>query len=242
VLRQRRTSVPPRPKRAGLPQGSGSLAIIRCLLERARPGAAEPSTSILAARAGVSQPRASQVLRRLRELGLLDASDGHRWRPDRAALLDRFVAEYPGPGGSVHGFHSSRSPMYIAELVSRVNTPEDPLVVSADVGPDLIAPGTGPDLIVPWERPSVVVIYARHEISPSLLGLVEAGVAAGANVVLRVPADRSVFPVPPLEADAGTWAIPLVDPAQMIWELHDLGGADRLEAAGAMRDWILDID
>jgi len=26
----------------------------------------------------------------------------------------------------------------------------------------------------------------------------------------------------------------------MIWDLHDLGGADRAEAAGKLRQWLLD--
>ena len=33
--------------------------------------------------------------------------------------------------------------------------------------------------------------------------------------------------------------IPLADPIQMVWDLQDLGGAEREEAAGVMREWIL---
>ena len=34
-------------------------------------------------------------------------------------------------------------------------------------------------------------------------------------------------------------SIPLADPVQMIWDLQDLGGADRAEAAGKLRQWLL---
>ena len=33
--------------------------------------------------------------------------------------------------------------------------------------------------------------------------------------------------------------IPLADETQLIWDLQDLGGADRLEAAGVLREWLL---
>ena len=33
--------------------------------------------------------------------------------------------------------------------------------------------------------------------------------------------------------------VPLADPLQQIWDLQDLGGADRLEAAGRLRQWLL---
>jgi hypothetical protein len=31
----------------------------------------------------------------------------------------------------------------------------------------------------------------------------------------------------------------MADPTQMIWDLQDLGGEDRLEAAGRLREWLL---
>jgi hypothetical protein len=60
----------------------------------------------LAGTAGVSQPRASQVLRQLHDLGFVDSPGRGRWLPRREDLLDRFLAEYLGPGGSDHYFYS----------------------------------------------------------------------------------------------------------------------------------------
>ncbi len=53
------------------------------------------------------------------------------------------------------------------------------------------------------------------------------------------PVDQSVFPVKELTAELKGARIPLADPVQMIWDLHDLGGADRAEAAGKLRQWLL---
>jgi hypothetical protein len=100
-------------------------------------------------------------------------------------------------------------------------------VVSADVGPDLL---------VSWRRPTVVILYTNHDIAAGDLGLVDAQGAHDANVILRAPADQSVFrDHEPVETLRGV-DIPLADETQLIWDLQDLGGADRLEAAGMLRE------
>jgi hypothetical protein len=35
--------------------------------------------------------------------------------------------------------------------------------------------------------------------------------------------------------------VPLTDPLQQIWDLENLGGADRIEAAERMREWLLTV-
>jgi hypothetical protein len=231
VARQRRASMPPAPKRRSLPRGSGSYAIIRALVGFSGGEDEEPGATALAAQASVSQPRASQVLHHLHDLKLVDVSGHRRWVPNREALIDRFLAEYPGPGGSEHYYYSLDSPVDVAVAVGRASTPDRPMAVSADVGPDLI---------VPWRRPSLVILYARHAINPSDLGLTDAQGRHDANVILRTPEDRSVFPVPALVSQIRGNDVPLADPLQQIWDLQDLGGADRIEAAGRLREWLLE--
>jgi hypothetical protein len=231
LLRQRRTSSPPAPKRKTLPRGSGSFAVIRALVAFSGEEDEEPGASALAAQAGVSQPRASQILHHLHELELVDGSGHGRWKPRREALLDRFLAEYPGPGGSEQYYYSLDSPVEVAVRVGRVSTPDRPIVTSADVGPDLI---------LPWRRPSLVILYARHAIDPSGLGLTQAQGRHDANVIMRTAQDRSVFPVPALVAQVQGRDVPLADPLQQIWDLQELGGADRIEAAGRLRQWLLE--
>jgi hypothetical protein len=229
VLRQRRSNLPPAVRRTTLPKGSGSLAIIRSLV---RSPAGEPVTGVstLARLSGVSQPRASQVLRQLRDLGLAENTAHGRWEPRRKELADRFLAEYPGPGGSESYFYSLDPPVETAVRASAAACLDQPIVASADVGPDLIAP---------WRQPSMVILYASRIIDPSALGLVSAQGTHDANVIVRVPADQSVFPLPPLVAQVKGRDVLLADPLQQIWDLEALGGSDREEAAGRLREWLL---
>jgi hypothetical protein len=54
-----------------------------------------------------------------------------------------------------------------------------------------------------------------------------------------MPADQSVFPVPALVAEMSGVEVGLADPSQIIWDLDNLGGADRAEAAGRLREWLV---
>jgi hypothetical protein len=229
-LSQRRTAKDQKAAAKTIPQGSGSLAIIRSLIRQEIEENEEPSATTLAARANVTQPRASQVLGRLADLDLVEKTSRGRWRPDREALLDRFLAEYRGPRGSERYFYGLDTPMEIAIRASNVGRSLPPIAVSADVGPDLL---------VAWRRPSVVVLYIQGDFLSNEIGLVTAQGRHDANVIVRSPDDRSVFPVPALVARLDGAQVNLADPTQMIWDLQDLGGADRLEAAGVLREWLL---
>jgi hypothetical protein len=231
IFRQRRASTAPAPKRRSLPRGSGSYAVIRALVAFSSGEDEDPGATSLAAQIGISQPRVSQILHRLHDLKLVDMSGHGHWRPHREALLDRFLAEYPGPGGSEQFYYTLSSPVDVAVRVGRVSTPARPIAVSADVGPDLI---------VPWRRPSQVILYTKHAIDPSNLGLTDAKGRHDANVLMRTPEDRSVFPIPALMGQVKGNEVPLADPLQQIWDLQNLGGADRIEAAGRLREWILE--
>lgn len=229
VLRQRSTATRPRGTASRLPQGSGSLAIVRALIGSPRGTDEEKGATALASQVGVSQPRASQVLHKLLELDLVTRSPNGQWSPNREALLDRFLSEYRGPGGSERYLYSLDPPNEVAVCAAQ-HTEETSLAVSADVGPDLL---------LAWRRPSVVILYSRQLLDLDRLGLVDAQGRHDANVIVRTPDDVSVFPTPLLIADMGGVEVPLADPTQQVWDLQDLGGADRLEAAGRLREWLL---
>ena len=122
----------------------------------------------------------------------------------------------------------SRAPAGAA--VDAVRRLGDQIAVSADVGPDLL---------VAWRRPNVLIAYVRRLVDPAELGLVEAQGRRDANVIIRMPGDQSVFGIPALAAGLQGVDAALADPAQMVWDLLDLGGADRAEAAGRLREWLL---
>lgn len=184
---------------------------------------------MLATQVGVSQPRASQVLRRLLELDLVTLVPDRGWSPDREGLLDRFISEYRGPGGSERYMYSLNPPNEVAVRAAQ-QADDGSLAVSADVGTDLLHA---------WHRPSVVILYARQLLDFNRLGLVNAQGRHDANVVIRTPDDASVFPTRPILAEIHGVEVPLAEPTQQIWDLLDLGGADRLEAAGRLREWLL---
>ena len=230
VLRQRTTNVAPPVKSTALPQGSGSLAIIRSLIGLSTSETAEASATTLAAQANVSQPRASQVLNQLHRYALVSRTGHGRWRPDRAALLDRLLSEYKGPGGSERYMYSLDPLTEVAMSMATV-APPGSMAVSADVGPDLVRV---------WRRPTSLIVYVENAIDPAAYGgLVEAQGRDDANVIVRSPRDTSVFPRQQLVASVQGVEVPLADPTQIIWDLHQLGGQDRLEAAEVMREWIL---
>jgi hypothetical protein len=230
VMRQRSTASPPAARRRTLPRGSGSNAIIRTLIGLQEDDADIGATA-LAAHAQVSQPRASQVLHQMHDLGLVDSAGHGRWRPRREEMLDRFLAEYLGPGGSESYFYSLDQPAELAARLARTRARRHNFAVSADVGPDLIRP---------WRRPSVLILYTQATFDAAALDSVNATGMNDANVIVRMAADQSVFPADELAAEYKGVRIPLTDPVQMIWDLHDLGGADRAEAAGKLRQWLLD--
>jgi hypothetical protein len=230
VLRQRTTNTSPPVKSTALPQGSGSLAIIRSLIGFSDDETEEAGATTLAAQANVSQPRASQVLSQLHRYGLVARTGHGRWLPDRAAMLDRLLSEYRGPGGSERYLYSL-DPLTDVAVSLATAAPAGSVAVSADVGPDLIRA---------WRRPTMLIVYVRDAIDPwTTSGLVDAQGRDDANVIVRSPRDTSVFPRHQLLADVHGVEVPLADPTQMIWDLHQLGGQDRLEAAEVMREWVL---
>lgn len=231
----RRQSVPrsrPEPSRRLLPHGRGSLTIIRLLLNV--PHDVFLRTSDLASAAGVTAARASQVMHKLQERRLVQkTSDG--WSAFRDELLSVFLAEYRGPGGTELHLYSLDDPRdTAAEIVGRTSTSAGgakpaPIAVSADVGPDLI---------VPWRRPSKLVAYVDHRANVDLTDFTQAPDRSSANLLVRFPNDRSVFRHHMRTGDLDGIEVPLADETQMIWDLYDLGGEDRAEAARHLCEWL----
>jgi hypothetical protein len=226
IFRQRLSTKAPKPGRRTLPTGSGSWAVIRALIESTDVGGT--GAGALAEVAGVSQPRSSQVLARLAELDMVERVGARGWRAHREDLLDQFLAEYPGPGGSEQYFYTLDP---VTEVTVRAaGELGGQLAVSADVGPDLIRP---------WRRPTLAILYLEHAVDPARLGLVQALGTGDSNIIVRLPNDRSVFPVQGLRSRVRQVEVNLADPIQMIWDLNELGGADRADAAAELRTWLL---
>jgi hypothetical protein len=206
--------------------GAGTAAIVRALV-----AAKEPVTGVALAEAvGVSQPRASQVLQQLAEQAAVRATDdGYVGRS--AKLLDLYERRSrPALAQAESYWYSMRPPLdQAARVIRRASVTKTDVAFSADLGPDLL---------VPWRHPTLTVVYASEALALSDAGFVPAEARLDASVIVRWTTDRTLL------APAAPWPrvannIPLTDPTQQWWDLLDLGGEDRREAADRLRRAII---
>ncbi len=206
--------------------GAGTSAIVRALIATARP-----VTQVeLATLVGVSQPRVSQVLKRLTEASVvISTSDGYIGR--RSQLIDIYIDNHRptivGPEMPWYSLRSMRD--QIDQLCTHATSSGIRVAVSADLAPDLVAP---------WRHPTLTVVYADQPLDLTAAGFVRAEGRVDATTVVRHTGDTTLL------AAFEPWArvvdgIPVADPVQQIWDLHDLGGADRIEAANRLRATML---
>ena len=160
----------------------------------------------------------------LTEAGYVERDGRSRWAADRPALLDAFLAEYPGPGGSTTWLYALDPPMALAaRAVEAAAARSARVAISGDVAADNISP---------WRTPTLLTVYLAAPVAASELEAVPAHGPDDANVEVIVPSDPSVF-------DGAEHAVPLAHTTQVIWDLQRAGGADREEAAGRVRSWLL---
>jgi len=227
-----RQSVAPRDQKSPtFPRGPGGLAVIRTLITQAPPGTGLDQGA-LAQSAGVTQGRVSQVLSRLTASeatagDLVRRSPSGFWAGDQ--LLETFLSAYRGAGGTERYYYCLDPPAPAAVSIQKLSPPSVDLRISADVGPDLITP---------LRSPTNLVVYAKAGISLPADRFVATAAQHEANVILIVPADKSVFAARRLSATFGATELQLADPVQMIWDLHRLGGEDRVEQAEELARWL----
>lgn len=220
-VNRRVSSAPTLRRPRGLPQGAGSWAVIRMLIADGRVDGA----TALARRAGVSQPRASQILSHLTEAGYVEREGRSRWRADRAELLDAFIAEYPGPQGETAWYYSLSSPAQTCDhVLAAAASASTRAAVSGDVAADRIAA---------WRVPTFTTVYVAEPHVLTRLRLTPATGPQDANVEVIVPDDRSVF------CEAPTADASLAHPTQVIYDQERLGGTDRSEAGERIKTWLL---
>ncbi len=206
--------------------GAGTAAIARALI-----AAGGPVTGVsLAEIAGVSQPRASQVLTQFGAAGAVEATVSG-YVADRSALLDLYRRRSRPTLYGTSYWYSTRPLAEQAEtIVQSARAEQVRVAFSADLGPDLL---------VPWRHPTLTVVYT--DVHPGVVTkeLVQAEGRADASVIARWTPDATLFaPAPPWPAIVD--GVPLSDPVQQWWDLFDLGGEDRREGADRLRDAILE--
>ena len=178
----------------------------------------EPINQVALARdLQVSQPRISQILQLLARHSV-DVERLHDPK-QRRRMVDLYVAHH-------RPFMVSESRLYgldpayvqARQIVEAAHRQKVRFAVSADLAPDLIAP---------WRTPTLTVIYTNASLDLAPSEFVPAMARGEATILVRQVSDESLlesWPVRRLD-------IPIAHPVQQVWDLYDLGGEDRLEAA-----------
>jgi len=206
--------------------GAGTAAVVRLIV-----ASNFPMTGVaIAAAAEVTQPRASQILKQLAERDAVSATpNGYVGAP--AKLLDLYrMRTRPHLVEPESYWYSTRPLTEQARRVYALATEHGTAIAfSADLAPDLLAP---------WRHPTTTITYAADRLPVAEAGFVPAEGRADASLILRWSDDhRLLSPAPPWldEVDG----FPVTDPCQQWWDLLDLGGEDRAEAADRLRTAIV---
>ncbi len=210
----------------------GTLTAVRSLLADAPLRQRE-----MAARAGTSQARVSQILADLGGQSLV-----HRVATGYApaswdALADWWLAHYPGHCGASSYWYS------LDDLRTQTRAAMSSLAEVEGALP-LLSGEVAADLLTPWRRPTQSVIYAHRLTDLADRGFVAAAGPGDATLILHAPRDPGVWPARPWHREIDGQPMPLADAMQILLDLHTAPGADdgtattRLRAA--MRDRSLD--
>ncbi|KAB1155124.1 hypothetical protein F6X68_12625 [Micromonospora sp. AMSO12t] len=210
-----------RPAKRG-PVPWGTLTLVRRMLQR--PYASQRE---LAALAGVSQPRVSQALNVLADQELVRRTPNGWVVRDIDEAIRWWLESYPGPGGISTRWYGMASAVEQARTVVALVGATDPtaVVVSGDVGADVIAP---------WRAPIRAVLYGRTGANLEDAGLVPAG-GDEATLEFNVPRDPGLWQ-PSGSATPVTNSLPLADPLQILWDVRRSPGPDSEEAAHRVWD------
>lgn len=184
---------------------------------------------VIADSLGTSQQAVSQACRALGDLVRTSALGVHA--PDRGRLLEHWLRNYPGPGGSEFGWYSLDGVIEQTEraVAAARRLDADPLV-SGDVAADRLAP---------WKLPTRGLVYVSGPIDLGGDAFVPAPLEE-ATLITRVPRDPTVWALPDYEPAGGSGAyVALADPALTLWDLRRGLNPDAEEAASHLTDFLI---
>ena len=213
--------------RRARPWGPGTSAIVRALVAAIAPVSQVELASLI----GVSQPRISQVLTRLSDVGAVKSTT-EGYVGQRGRLIDLYIADHRPALVESDAPWYSLLPMreQVERACAHARRTSTRVSVSADLASDLLAA---------WRHPTLTVVYTSEALDLTQVDFVRAEGRVDATVLVRHTYDSTLLaafePWP-----RGVDDVPLADPVQQIWDLHDLGGEDRREAADRLRQSVLD--
>ncbi|WP_204133771.1 hypothetical protein [Phycicoccus sp. CSK15P-2] len=199
--------------------------------------------SDLAGHAGIGQPRASQILTDLADRGWVARARHRRvtWQVSHwDALLDWWLASYPGPGGVSSHWLGLEEPMVQVRAAYDVLDAASP---AAEPSQEQLHPtlggGLAADEYAPWAVPAHALLYAPVHADLTPAGLTPVA-EQDATLTVTVPRDPGLRPAGALARFGRTLApgtpLPLTDPFQVLWDLTSARTVDSDQAAGVLRE------
>ena len=171
----------------------------------------------LATMAGVSQSRTSRVIGTLVDRGLVQQAKTGYHPTDWQQLLDWWLAHYPGPGGTLSYWASTKD----------INTQARDVLAALGGTRAAVSGDPAVDLLAPWRLPTLAVIYVDHGLPLSDLGFVPVGDMNEATLTMCAPTDPGVW----LPSPWTFQGVPLADPIQIVYDAANGSEPDRPEAA-----------
>jgi hypothetical protein len=226
--------------RAGRGRPGRSLwTLTRLLLTHPQPA----TQTALAAATELTQPRVSQLLRRLADEDLVHRTNAG-WTPtDWDALCDWWVSGYPGPGGMATYWYGLDAPAQQLPAVLRLLEDQQPSGTRTHISDPRLPAVSGDvaaDRLAPWRRPAQLIVYAAAGADLSSAGLVTAADPEHATTVLVVADDAAVTLAPAAEPQPQPPGGPVrfADGMQVLYDLTRAVGPDASEAATHFRQWL----
>lgn len=209
-------------------RGRSAFQVLRRIIQR---GLDQPQ-QLLAHAAGVSQPRVSQVVTTLEDLGLVDLDN--RVVADLEGLLDAWLAHYPGPGGvETRWFAPDGLGAVVAALDHADRGGFRPLL-SGEIAADQLAP---------YALPTTALMYAEDVLDLAQAGLVRTPEPEMAVLTVIVAEDPTVGPPvgqQPSEATVGGRTCRLADGLQVLWDVNRSRSVDAPQQAAHLRRRLLE--
>ncbi|WP_433491998.1 hypothetical protein [Nocardia grenadensis] len=182
------------------------------------------SQTELAELLGFSQQAISHALRSLTSTHKDEAG----WLGNSVELLDAWLDEYPGPGGTIQGWYDLDDPATQAQSATSLLTElELTPVVSGDLAADEYSP---------WQIPATALLYLPEIIDFSPVGFTPVDVG-DATMLTVVPDDPTIQRTAHRALRQGQL---LADPAIVLWDLlHTSVGPNATETAQRLRHHIV---
>ena len=175
----------------------------------------------------VTQPRVSQMVRLLAAHGIdVDQLDD---LAQRRALVDLYLHHHrPAVVSESLHYGLQPAPEQVKDVAIAARRRKANMAVSADLAPAYVAP---------WRQPTLTVVYVDSPVDLAASKSFVPAMARGeATLMVRHVSDESL-----LEPWTSKRRFPfaVAHPMQQVWDLHDLGGEDRQEAADRIVDRVL---